>query len=97
MLISCLPISQPIEGDGIKERDQAVKVSGMPLHHNHLVTTKMLSKTKKITHQYPIRPEVLYKIMHMLDIGLIPTKTKQFLPTVKTTGNMVWNVRMHWI
>jgi hypothetical protein len=100
MFVSCSPISRPVAGDGIKKEDRIVKVSKMSLHHNHSLTKKMLIKAKKTTHQYTVRPEVLRKILEMLDSGPIPTKTlrsflqKQFPPTVKITSVMVANVRM---
>ena len=60
----------------------------------------MLVKAKKVTQKYVISPEVIRKVMEMLDSGPVPTKTlrrflqKQYPSMVKITSNMVNNVRM---
>ena len=98
--INTVPVVRPTKGDGIKKYDREVSVSSTCFSHNHPMTKRMLIRAKKATNKYAISPDVMRKVMEMLDAGPVPTKTlrnflqKQYPNTVKVTSVMVNNVRM---
>ena len=100
LFLNSSPTIRSKKGDGIPVSERPVKVTNFNFTHNHSLTKGMLIKAKKGSHQYSISIPVCQKIMEMMDVGPVPTKTlrgflqKQYPPTVKISSAMVFNVRL---
>ena len=100
MSIFCSNVIRPRKGAGIAKEGRMVKLSTMQLYHNHKLNKQMLVKAKVSTHRYSISLDGCRKLLEMMDLGPLPTKTlkhyleKQYPNSFRIASMTVFNVRV---